>query len=116
MPAPTRTRRSRRPPLPTLVRRWSVVGVVVIVGYLYYHPLRTYFAARHEVGARRVEVSQLAAQKRELERRLHAATSLDALAREARELGYVLPGERLYIVKGIQAWRSHAASIGRGGK
>jgi cell division protein FtsB len=109
-------KRSRRPPLPTLVRRWSVVAVVVIVGYLYYHPLRSYFSARHEVGGRRVEVSQLAAQKRELERRLAAATSLDALAKEARELGLVRPGEHLYIVKGIQAWRARTASIGRGGK
>jgi cell division protein FtsB len=109
-------RRSRRPPLSTLARRWGVVAVVVIVGYLYYHPLRAYLSARHEVGARRVEVSQLAAQKRELERRLAAATSLDALAKEARELGLVRPGEHLYIVKGIPAWRARAASIGRGGK
>ncbi len=25
--------------------------------------------------------------------------------REARRLGYVKPGERLFIVKGINAWR-----------
>jgi hypothetical protein len=25
--------------------------------------------------------------------------------REARRLGYVAPGERLYIVKGIKSWR-----------
>ena len=92
------------------------MAVVVIVGYLYYHPLRTYFATRHELGARRIEVAQLAAQKRELEQRLHAATSLDALAREARELGYVRPGEHLFIVKGIPAWQKRAASIARGGK
>ena len=41
--------RSRRPPLVTLLRRWSVVAVVLIVGYLYYHPLRTYLATRHEL-------------------------------------------------------------------
>jgi cell division protein FtsB len=109
-------KRSRRPPLPTLLRRWSVVAVVLIVGYLYYHPLRTYLATRHELGGARTEVAQLAAQKRELEQRLHAATSLDALAKEARELGLVKPDEHLYIVKGIQAWRARAASIVRGGK
>jgi hypothetical protein len=27
------------------------------------------------------------------------------LAREARNLGYVRPGERLYILKGISQWR-----------
>jgi len=108
--------RSRRPPLVTLLRRWSVVAVVLIVGYLYYHPLRTYLATRHELGAERSEVGQLAEQKRELERRLQAATSLDALAKEARELGLVKPGEQLYIVKGIKAWRARAASIARSGK
>jgi len=107
---------SRRPPLSTLARRWSAVAAIVIVGYLYYHPLRTYLEARHQLGSRREEVAQLAVQKRELTRRLAATTSLGALAREARELGYVRPGEHLYIVKGIQAWKELAATIARGGK
>jgi cell division protein FtsB len=67
--------------------------------------MRAYFSTRSELGSRRAEVSQLDAAKRDLQRRLNAATSLDALAREARRLGYVRPGERLYIVKGIAAWR-----------
>ena len=33
------------------------------------------------------------------------ADTPEALAREARRLGYVKPGERLFIVKGIDAWR-----------
>ena len=107
---------SRRPPVSTLARRWAAVAAVVIVGYLYYHPLRTYLATRHELGSRRAEVGQLAAQKRELERRLGASASLGALAREARQLGYVRPGEHLFIVKGIPAWRKHLATIAHGGK
>jgi cell division protein FtsB len=107
---------SRRPPLATLARRWSVVLVVAIVGYFYYHPLTSYLAARHQLGARRAEVTQLATEKRELTRRLEASRSLDALAREARQLGYVRPGERLYIVKGIADWRRRAATIAHGGK
>ncbi len=48
----------------------------------------------------------LAAQKRLLERRLVLETSDAALVREARRrLGYVRPGERLFIVKGIDRWR-----------
>ena len=102
-------KRSRRPPPATLVRRWSVVFGFLIVAYLYYHPLRAYLAARHESAAVRNEVLQLSAQRRELQRRLSVATSTDALAREARELGYVRPGERLFIVKGIAAWeRAHS--------
>jgi len=107
---------SRRPPVSTLARRWAAVAAVVIVGYLYYHPLRTYLATRHELGSRRTEVGQLAEQKRELERRLGASASLGALAREARQLGYVRPGEHLFIVKGIPAWRKHVATIAHGGK
>jgi cell division protein FtsB len=97
-------KRSRRPSPATLARRWSVIVGVVIVAYLYYHPLRAYLSTRHDRAAVRSEVAQLAAQKRELQRRLDVATSTDALAREARELGYVRPGEHLFIVKGIPAW------------
>jgi cell division protein FtsB len=107
---------SRRPPVLTLLRRWSVVAAVVIVAYLYYHPLRTYLETRHELATRRAQVAQLAEQKRDLERRLAASTSLGALARQARRLGYVRPGERLYIVKGIQAWRDRVARVAGGGQ
>jgi len=107
---------SRRPPVSSLARRWSAVAAVVSVAYLYYHPLRTYLATRHDLSSRRAQVAQLAEQKRELERRLVASTSLGALARQARELGYVRPGEHLYIVKGIEAWKQRVASIAGGGK
>ena len=101
-------KRSRRPSRASLVRRWLALAAVVIVAYLYYHPLRTYFETRSELGARRAEVDRLAAQKRELEQRLAASASADALTREARRLGYVRAGEHLFIVKGVQAWlRAH---------
>src|SRR2546423_13756577 len=108
-------RSSRRPPVSSLARRWSAVAAVVIVAYLYYHPLRTYLETRHELSSRRAQVAQLAEQKRDLERRLAASTSLGAVAREARRLGYVRPGEQLFIVKGIQVWRDRAARAAGGG-
>ena len=40
-----------------------------------------------------------------LERRLADSDTPQAVTREARRLGYVEPGERLFIVKGIAAWR-----------
>ena len=40
-----------------------------------------------------------------LELRLTNSTSLAATQREARRLGYVLPGEQLFVVKGIPEWR-----------
>jgi cell division protein FtsB len=111
------SKRSRRPPRASLVRRWLALLAVVLVAYLYYHPLRTYFATRSELSSRRAEVARLAAQKRELERLLAASTSADELAREARRLGYVRPGEHLFIVKGIQAWRrAHSTIAPDGGR
>jgi cell division protein FtsB len=105
------TSRSRRPPRVALVRRWLGVATVVLVAFLYYHPLRTYFDTRSQLSGRRDEVARLAAQKRELQRRLTESASVDALAREARRLGYVRPGEHLFIVKGIEAWRKARATI-----
>src|SRR3989442_6317138 len=110
-----RTTRSRRPPAATLARRWGAIAVVVIVAYLYYHPLRTYLSTRAELGAQRSEVAELSAEKRALQARLTASMSIDALAGQARELGYVRPGEHLYIVKGIEAWLNREATIARHG-
>ncbi|MBA3734691.1 MAG: septum formation initiator family protein [Actinobacteria bacterium] len=109
-------RTSRRPPTAALVRRWLAVGLVALIGFAYYHPLRTWLETRHELSTRRTEVAQLSAAKRELQRRLNSSTSADALAREARRLGYILPGEHLFIVKGIQAWRRNHITIDGDGK
>ena len=98
-------RASRRPPLATLARRWLVVVLVVVIGYAYYHPLKSWIETRDELSSRRAEVGQLATEKRALQDRLEFSASSDALAREARRLGFIRPGEHLFIVKGIQAWR-----------
>ncbi len=90
------------------MRRWSVVGAVVVVAYFYYHPISAYFSTRHELGTTRAEVHRLQAEKDTLTQQLAAASSTQALARAARALGYIRPDEHLYIVKGIEAWiRTH---------
>jgi cell division protein FtsB len=99
----------------TLVRRWSVVAIVLIVGYFYYHPIRAYFSTKAELGATRTDVRRLQQQKNELTQRLFASSSTEALARAARELGYVHPGEHLFIVKGIETWTKRH-SLPAGGK
>ena len=109
-------RKGKRPPRAALARRWLVVAVLGIVGYLYYHPLVTYLEARGEVAAQVAEVRALERERQALERRLAAQTSTAALLREARRLALVKPGERLYIVKGIPAWRrKHAATLAEDG-
>jgi cell division protein FtsB len=110
-------RASRRPPLGTLARRWLAVLLVVLIGYAYYHPLRSWLETRHELSSRRAEVAQLALEKRMLQDRLEFSASSDALSREARRLGFIRPGEHLFIVKGIQAWKkAHATTIDGDGK
>jgi hypothetical protein len=85
--------------------RWCMVGVFGLVGFLYYHPLTTYFETRATLNTRAAEMRGLRAEKARLEARLEASATLAALAREARQMNLVRPGERLFIVKGIPEWR-----------
>jgi cell division protein FtsB len=109
--------RKRKPKRRQLrLNRWLALGALLLVAFLYAKPVRSYLSARHEVAQRQAEVRGLAAQNAALLERLKFSTSTDALAREARKLGFVRPGEQLYIVKGIPAWRQrHKATIGRDG-
>ena len=107
--------RSKRPPATTIARRWLVVLLIGMIGYAYYHPLRSWFETRSQLHSRSSEVAQLAAQKRELQQRLRSGATLGSLAKQARQLGYIKPGEHLFIVKGIQAWRQAHITIKSGG-
>lgn len=92
------------------------VAVAVVTAFLYYRPLSTYMETRHQLAERRTEVTELRAEKARLERRLERTTSLAALEREARRIGLVRPGERLFIVKGIKAWRRANATVSGDGR
>jgi cell division protein FtsB len=96
-----------------IARRWFAAGALVLVGLLYYRPLHDYFQSRSQRAVAAGEVRQLQKEQAILEQRVHQASSLAAEAAEARTLGYVRPGEHLYIVKDIPQWRRrHAASRG----
>lgn len=84
---------------------------LVVVGFLYARPLASYVETRDQLAARRAEVAGLEAEKARVTFRLERATSVEALARDARRIGQVRPGEQLFIVKGVDAWRKqHAAT------
>jgi hypothetical protein len=93
----TRTRRR--------LRLLWLVAFVVLTTWLYYRPLASYLEARNELASRTSEVESLRVVRADLELRLANATSLEATQREARRIGYVLPGEQLFVVKGIPDWR-----------
>ena len=82
---------------------------------LYYHPLSSYLETRGQLGAQRASVESLRITKAELELRLVNATSLEATQREARRIGFVLPTEQLFVVKGIPEWRRAARNLRRDG-
>jgi cell division protein FtsB len=83
---------------------WTI-GVVAVAVYLYYRPIASYVETRNDLAARRAEVDSLRLVRAELELRLVNSTSVDSVEREARRIGWVKPGERLFVVKGIPAWR-----------
>jgi cell division protein FtsB len=94
-----RTRSQRR------LRLLWAVALVGVAAYLYYQPLSSYFQTRSDLAARRAEVETLRVVKAELELRLESSTSLESVEREARRIGYVRPGEQLFVVTGIADWR-----------
>jgi hypothetical protein len=89
-------------------RQLRLVWLVLLVGaavYLYYRPIASYVETRNELAERRTELETLRIVRAELESRLVSSTSVEATTREARRIGYVLPGEQLFVVKGIPDWR-----------
>jgi cell division protein FtsB len=90
--------------------------VFVVLALLYYKPARTYLHTRDTVDTRAADVRQLRQQHLQLQHLVAASSSDAELAREARRLGMVRPGERLYIVKGIKRWlKTHPATLGSDG-
>lgn len=115
-PPKKKSRRRIKQPFLTILLRWTMIAALGFVAFLYYKPLTTYLGTRGELAARRAEVADLRAEHTRLEERLALTGSTDVLTREARRIGYVRPGERLFIVKGVPEWRrARRATIGRDG-
>jgi cell division protein FtsB len=98
-----------RPQRSKAVRRRSRLWIVVIagaclIGFLYYRPVKAYISTSHEFDQRKAEVQALAREKAVLEQRLTLSGTGQTLLEEARRLGYVRPGEHLFIVRGVREW------------
>jgi cell division protein FtsB len=87
--------------------RLLALGGLVLVAFLYWKPAGAYLHTKKQLDVRQAEVRSLQTEKTQLEKRLAQAGTTEQLVREARRLGLVKPGERLFIVKGIAAWRKH---------
>jgi cell division protein FtsB len=87
--------------------RLLAAGGLVLLAFLYWKPAHAYLHAKQELQGRRAEVQALRTERTRLQRRIAQAGTGDQFVREARRLGLVKPGEKLFIVKGIGAWRKH---------
>ena len=87
--------------------RLLAIGALLLVAFLYWKPANTYLRTKHTLDSRQAEVQSLRAEQIRLQKRLAQVGTKEQLVREARRLGLVKPGERLFIVKGIPAWRKH---------
>ena len=85
--------------------RLLAFGGLVLIAVLYWKPLHTYMQTKAELQRRQAQVATLQAQKAQFEQRIASIADGDTLVREARRLGLVKPNERLFIVRGIAAWR-----------
>ncbi|MBA3842184.1 MAG: septum formation initiator family protein [Actinobacteria bacterium] len=87
--------------------RLLAIGGLLLVGFLYWKPTQTYLHAKQHLNSRSAEVRDLRAEQTRLQKRIALAGTDEQLVREARRLGLVKPGERLFIVRGISSWRKH---------
>jgi cell division protein FtsB len=92
--------------------RWLAVATILVVGLLYYRPLKSYLDTNASLEERAAQVRTLRAERDELARMVAESDTPEALARRARRLGLVKPGERLFIVKGIDEWRARQGNTG----
>ena len=88
-----------------MLLRWCVLAAAGFVAFLYYQPLSSYLETRSALNERAGEVAVLRQERDRLQVRLERASTRAALAREARLMRLVRPGEKLFIVKGVNEWR-----------
>ncbi len=93
-------RRRRRPSRSSLALRWLAVVVLAAIAAAYVHPIRSYMDARGEVDGRKADIAALEREQERLDARIKVAETDEFVEREARKLGLVRPGERLFIVNG----------------
>jgi hypothetical protein len=77
--------------------------VLLLIAVAYVHPFRAYQRAESEVDERKAEIKRLLRENGKLANRLSLSGTEAFIEREARKLGLVRPGERLFIVRGARS-------------
>jgi cell division protein FtsB len=81
------------------VGRWALICVFAFVLYLYIGPARTWVTTYAEAKHKRDEVAEVRAQNERLRARKRDLEQAGAVELEARRLGMVKAGEKLYVIK-----------------
>ena len=81
------------------VGRWALICVFAFVIYLYIGPARTWVATYAEAERKRDDVASLRQQNERLRERKQRLARAGAVELEARKLGMVKAGEKLYVVE-----------------
>ena len=83
------------------VGRCALLAVFAGIVLLYLGPARSLLAAWGQSKARSGEVRALQREHDHLEARKRALEKPGVMEQEARRLGYVKPGERAYVIRGL---------------
>jgi cell division protein FtsB len=81
------------------VGRWALICVFAFVLYLYIGPTRTWLSTYSEAKRKREDVAHLRAETERLQARKRELERAGAIELEARRLGMVKAGEKLYVVE-----------------
>ena len=81
--------------------RVALLCVLVGIVALYVGPARSYWTALGDSKTKSAEVKRLQREHDRLQARKRALSQPDTLEREARKLGYVLPGEKAYVIEDL---------------
>jgi cell division protein FtsB len=81
------------------VGRWALICVFAFVLYLYVGPARTWVSTYAEAKRKRDDVAKLRTENERLRERKTQLSRKGAVELEARKLGMVKAGEKLYVVQ-----------------
>ena len=81
--------------------RWALLFVLGLVIYLYIGPATSWVSTWREAREKREEVAKLRVENERLRARRDDLRRRSSLEREARRLGMVRAGERMYVIEGL---------------
>lgn len=81
------------------------LAAMTLVAFLYWKPLHTYLRTKHALQVRQTQVRILRTENARLETKITLANTPPEVIKQARGLGLVRPGEQLFQVTGVNAWR-----------